>query len=188
MMTPEQVKQLFTDSLKHEHFSEDAIVSSLARCGIFTPPTDHLLTEAQFDEWRGLQKQAERYIQHVKSLPNGASQLLEKYGIDLSNNREGKKVSRASGSVRGYLSALQMKVTKSISEAPKRFQEKYKAERNPWYQLYNISNELRTLQRLIEEKPSSVDYGKVEDLERKLERALGELGNSNSTRSSNLLL
>ena len=89
MMTPEQVKQLITDSLKHELNSELSD-PSFARWGIFTPEdlTDHLLTQPDFDEdtRRGLQEHAERYIQHVISLPNGARQLLEKYGLDLSNN------------------------------------------------------------------------------------------------------
>ena len=90
MMTPEQVKQLITDSLKHELNSELSD-HSLARLGIFTTEnlTDHLLTQADFDEWRRLQKHADRYIQHVISQPNGASQLLEKYGLDLSNNPGG---------------------------------------------------------------------------------------------------
>ena len=122
------------------------------------------------------------------SLTGAAQHQLEGSGTKSESEMcgESKIVSRACGSVRNDLFTLQAKVTRIIIEAPKCFQEKYNAERNPWHQLYNISGKLQKLQRLIKEKPSSVDHGKVEDLERELERVLGELSDSNSTRSPGL--
>ena len=124
------------------------------------------------------------------SLTGAAQHQLEGSGTKSESKMcgESKIVSRACGSVSGDLFALQTKVTRIISEAPKCFQKKYNAERNPWCQLYDISEKLRKLELLIKEKPSSVDHGKVEDLERELERVLGELGDSNSTRSPGLRL
>ena len=89
-MTPEVIKQLITDSIKHDLNNEPLDPELRQRWGFFSHEdlTEYLCTQAEiFEETgRSLEESMKRYIQHVISQPDGASQLREKYGLVLSNN------------------------------------------------------------------------------------------------------
>ena len=93
MMTPEekQVKRLIIDSLKHD-LKNNAMDSNPREMGFFSEDyyenlAEYLVSQASFFKGEAdvIQERINRYIQHVSLQPDGARQLLEKYGLYLSN-------------------------------------------------------------------------------------------------------